>query len=309
MSYKSLIQGPVIPVPTPFNEDESIDYGSLKEYVIFLDESGIPGIMTTVGTSRYNLLSWEEITAVNEVVAKNCKSAQSIVANPVTGSLKNTIEIGKKAHDAGADYYLVYFPERHYSEANTIRFFENLNNELEIKILIHEMPMRNGLGPGTIQYSLDLLKRLFEFDQVVGLKEEALDFEYSNRIVKVFSNNVLIIGAGGGMSRYFSRDFNLGARSYLGGIGNFDPKLELEFYRYMMESELERARYIVENIEKPFFDAVVPYGWHPSLKVAISSLGYMKQSEREPMVQLDEDVRKKIIVAVNKVLDSSYSNV
>lgn len=284
MSYKDLIKGPVIPIPTAFNEDETVDTKGLEQYAGFLADNKIPAIMSTVGTSRYNLLSWDEMYAVNEAIVKGAHSqTQTIVTNPTTGGLKSTIEFGKHAEEIGADYFLVFFPERHYGEENTYAYFKSLCDELDIRILIHEMPMRNGLGSGSVQYSLALLERLFQLENIVGVKEEALDPEYSNTILDRFAEDILIIGAGGGMSRYLYRDYDRGAMAFLGGIGGFIPELEMDFYNSITSSDKSKAKSIVEDIELKYFEKVVPLGWHPSLKIALYLKGLMQIHERRPM--------------------------
>lgn len=290
MSSSHLIQGPVIPLPTPFNADESVDLNGLAQYVEFLSDGKIPAVMSTVGTSRYNLLSWDEMRDINRVVASSVKpGTQSIVTSPTTGGLRHMIEFGKHAEQIGADYYLVYFPERHYGEENTYNYFKALCDELSIRILIHEMPMRNGVGPGAVQYSLDLLGRLFALDNIVGVKEEALDPDYSNQILDRYANQALMIGAGGGMSRYFKRDHSRGAQAFLGGLGNFVPDVELAFYAHMTEGRTKEAARIVNEVEAAYFEAVVPMGWHPTLKSALHHMDLMQVHERRPMVQLTEE--------------------
>ena len=295
MSSSHLIQGPVIPLPTPFNADESVDLNGLAQYVEFLSDGKIPAVMSTVGTSRYNLLSWDEMRDINRTVASSVKpGTQSIVTSPTTGGLKHMIEFGKHAESIGADYYLVYFPERHYGEENTYNFFKALCDELSIRILIHEMPMRNGVGPGTQQYSLDLLGRLFALDNIVGVKEEALNPEYSNQILDRYADSALMIGAGGGMSRYLDRDHQRGAQAFLGGLGNFIPQIELDFFNAMQSGNREEGARIVNEIERPYFDAVLPMGWHPTLKSALHHMGLMQVHERRPMVQLNDEEHGRV---------------
>jgi 4-hydroxy-tetrahydrodipicolinate synthase len=286
MNYKKMISGPVIPVPTFFNEDESVDFQGLSKYVSFLSDSRIPAIMTTVGTSRYNLLSWDEIKENNKTLSEFSSGiTQSIVANPTTGGLKTAIEFGKHAESINADYFLVYFPERYYGEDNTFSFFKELSEELEINILVHEMPMRNGIGGGSIQYSITLLEKLFSLNNIVGMKEESLDVEYSNKLVETFSDDVIIIGAGGGMGRFLNRDFERGSKAFLGGIGNFIPQMEIDFYNYLTSGDIEKAKNIVEKVEMKYFEKVVPLGWHPSLKIAMNLKGFSSLFERRPMKQ------------------------
>lgn len=284
------IIGPVVPLPTPFKENEEVDYESLKNYVKFLVDSGIKNIMTTVGTSRFNLLSNEEIKEVNKIVATECKGkAISIVANPSHGSLKDALEYANHAQEVGADVFLAYFPDRHYGDEMVFDFFKTISENINIDILIHEMPLRNGLGGGQAHYSLDLLDRLFQLKNVIGLKEESLDLNYSPKIVKKYAHEKAIIGAGGGMSRYL-RDYWLGADTYLAGIANFVPQVELEFFELMQEKKFEEAFKIVHDVELPYFDTVVPMGWHISLKEALALKGLIDTStERKPLVGISKE--------------------
>ncbi|HTL80349.1 MAG TPA: dihydrodipicolinate synthase family protein [Bacteroidia bacterium] len=284
--YIDKVTGPVIPLPTPFNSKFEVDYGALSSYVKFLVDNGIRNVMTTVGTSRFNLLTEDEVKKVNETVVKAAAGkAITIVANPLTGGTDKAIEFGKHAEQIGADLFLTYYPERYYGDDNTYDYLKAINDAVNIGILIHEMPMRNGYGPGNIQYSLPLLHRLLELKNIVGVKEEALDAEYSNKIVAEIKDKAVVIGAGGGMSRYYLRDHKLGSKAFLGGIGNFIPQLELEFYNAMMNGDQERAGKIVNEIEIPYFTKVVPVGWHPSLKAALALKGLMPAHERPPMKQ------------------------
>jgi len=290
------VTGPVIPVPTPFDRNHEVDYAALDSYVRFLVDSGIRNIMTTVGTSRFNLLTNEEVMRVNEVLVKAAEGkAVTIVANPPTGSTKTAIEFARHADQIGADYYLAYFPERYYGEDNTYNFFAAINNVLKrTGVLIHEMPMRNGYGAGTVQYSLDLLNRLFDLKHLAGVKEEALDAEYSNMLVEAISRKSVVIGAGGGMSRYYLRDYQRGCTAYLGGIGNFQPSLELNFFAHMSAGNLEAAGKIVNETELPYFGVTVPIGWHPSLKCALALKGLMPEFERPPMKQVGGEEKEML---------------
>lgn len=296
------VQGPVIPLPIPFHEDDSIAYDALAEYVNFLCEKGIPNLMTTIGTSRYNVLNFDEIRKVNETVVKAAKGrAVTIVSNPQVGGTKHSIDFAKHAESIGADFFLVYFPERDYGDEFTIPFFKRIHDESNIDILIHEMPFRSGLGPGNYQYSISMLNELLSFERIVGMKEEALDEAYSNLIVETFSKDAIIIGAGGGMSRYFYRDFSRGAKAFLGGLGNFIPEIELDFYQKMINGDQEGARRIVEDIEIPYFKKVVPIGWHPHLKAALAYKGLMPKWDRMPMKMLSQEELKMLEEAIDSI--------
>jgi dihydrodipicolinate synthase/N-acetylneuraminate lyase len=288
MSKIDKVIGPVIPLPTPFNKEYEVDYAALDRYVRFLVDNGIRNVMTTVGTSRFSLLTEEEVKKVNETVVKAAAGrAVTIVANPQVGGTAKAIEYAKHAELIGADFFLAYFPERYYGEENTFAFYKAINDSVsQIGILLHEMPMRNGYGAGNVQHSIPMLERLMDLPRISGVKEEALDAEYSNQIVAALKDKAVIIGAGGGMSRYYNRDYKLGAKAYLGGIGNFEPQLELDFFSLMSDGKLDEAGKIIHGIELPYFEKTVPIGWHPSLKAALALKGLLPEFERPPMKQV-----------------------
>lgn len=278
------VRGPIIPLPTPFTEDFEVDYEGLGRYVDHLASNGAGGMMTTVGTSRFNLLDKAEMLRINDTVLQAAAGrCLTIVSTPMTGSTRQCIEFGQRAKAAGADILLVYHPERHYGDDTLFGFFNDIADAVDIALMIHEMPMRNGLGGGQMQYSVSLLNRLLdEIPNVIGMKEEALDWNYSGAVLKATAGKAAIVGAGGGMSRYL-RDYWHGARAFLSGIANFAPALENEFFEAMLNENFKRAHEIVYTIEAPFFQALVPVGWHIALKECLHVAGLMQPHERPPL--------------------------
>jgi len=296
------IKGPVVPIPAPFNEnDGSLDVKTLRSYVSFLVDNGIKNIMSTVGTSRFNLLNKEEIFLFNETIVEACKGkAFAIVANAPYGWQQDAIDYAKHAERINADAYLLIHPDRNYGDEKVYKFYKNVSESVDVDIMIHEMPLRNGIGGGQVQYSLSLLEKLFTIPNIIGLKEEALDPVHSTKIVKEFSSYKSIVGAGGGMSRYL-RDYWLGAETFLSGIGNFIPKIELDFFDNMQNENFKAAHELVYNVEIPYFNLTVPMGWHLTLKEALEMKGLFKSSnERMPLERISKENRNILKQAMIK---------
>ena len=186
-------------------------------------------------------------------------------------------QFAQHAQKISADAFLVCYPERYYGDDSLFNFYKILSQKTSIGILIHELPLRNGLGSGTVHYSIELLERLFNIENIIGLKEESLDVIHSSKIMKKFSKTKNIIGAGGGMSRYL-KDYRFGASAYLSGIGNFEPSIELEFFNQIQNEQYDEAFKVVHNKELPFFETVIPMGWHPSLKEVLELKGLISSA-------------------------------
>lgn len=287
------LKGPVCPILTPFSEDGAqVDYAALSTYVDFLARSGIPAVMTTVGTSRFNLLSNEEMKKVNETVARAADGrCLVILAGPMTGHTGTNIEFAQHAATQGADAFIAFFPERYYGETPIIQFFEALTQSTDIGIMIHEMPMRSGYG-GNQQYSIDLLKRLATLPNLYGIKEECMDAGYAYLLHRALEDDLAIIGAGS--MRLFMRDYHAGGRAYLVGIGSFFPRVAMAFYDAVVRNDMERAHAIVRTYEEPYFDLAVSLGWHVALKETLDILGLMPGWERDPLPRLSTSQREKL---------------
>lgn len=293
------LNGPVFPIITPFDAQGAVDYSALTNYVEFLIANGARTIMTTVGTSRFNLLSEAEISSVNSACMKPCgKETIRIAAGPMTGSLASNISIAQQAEKDGADAFIAFYPERWYGPESIYRFFNELCRSVSIAVMVHEMPLRSGYG-GVMQYPIDLLHRLVDIPNLVGMKEECMDGAYSYKIHRSLGERSAIIGAGA--MRNFLRDFHAGAKANLAGVGSFFPKVEIAFQDALKSGKTAVAESIVRKYEDPYFDVAVALGWHPQLKQVLHFLGLMPPFEREPMPQLEPDQKTQLLGCITSL--------
>lgn len=295
------IKGPVFPIPVPFANDYSVDLVALNDYVEYLLAEGAEILMLTVGTSRFALLTDEEILGVNEAIVKAAKGqALTITANPLYGATSQSIKFAEHAEAAGSDIILLIYPERYYHDDDIYEYFATVSSACAIGVMVHEMPLRSGrtgVGP-SVHYSIDLLERILSIENVVGMKEESNDSNHASQIIRAFSAKTAIICGAGGMNN-FLRTFPQGAESYLVGIGSFVPSVEIGFYKELKNGNFDKAREIVASKETPFFELAVKLGWHPALKEAMNFKGVMKATERPPLKRIPAEERdsiKKILI-------------
>ena len=112
------LHGPVYPILPAFNEDGTLNGPATAKYVRYLNRSNVRTLMVTAGTSRFNIMQRDEIINLNRIVIEeNSRKAVVIAANPITGSTRDAIKLGKQFEDMGADAIMLYYPERHYGEA------------------------------------------------------------------------------------------------------------------------------------------------------------------------------------------------
>lgn len=277
------VSGPVYPVPPAFFADGGLDLESVRGYCRFLVDQGARALMVTAGSSRLNLLTPDEVHALNAAVAQSCGPEELCIAGaPPYGSTMTAVNAARAAADAGADACLLYYPERHYGDDDVFAFYATVAERGGLPLMIHGVPVPNGLGAGAVPYSLALMHRLAGLDQVVGMKEEFGDEGLRHRLAVEVGDRIPLIVAGGGL-RKFVACAGFGVRSWLAAAGSFVPALETEFWRLWTGGHAEAALELVNERETPLFEAAVPIGWHAAMRAGLDILGLMPGFEREPM--------------------------
>lgn len=306
---KDKIKGPVFPVVMPFKENQDVDYDALGTYVDFLASEEVPVILLTVGTSRFNLLTDEEMLAANKTVVDAASGRTVVIAagpGPSHGSTIQNIEFARQASAAGADGILLLYPERWYGDEAIVKFFNDVADSTDIGIMIHAVSMRDGFGGvKSVKYmDADLLEKIIQTPNFIGIKEENGDRSVFEEILRRHNHNLPIIGAGGAMRRFIG-DRKLGSYTYLEGLGSFKPKLALEFYDVVMGGNETLALEMAAKYEDEYFALAVKLGWHRALKETLNLLGLMPAFEREPFNRITNEERAQLhqVLVANGWLD------
>lgn len=295
---KSRIHGPVFSVVTPFLVNDDIDYISLERYLSYAYKQGARAFYVMGYNSRYSELSWDEIKQLNQFVTNHLKSMDPqnlvIVADPLHCSAKVSLEFAQHAEEIGADIISLICREKFYFEDQIYAHYKYIADGSPMPILIHEMPFLNGLGGPPVNWPVSLLARLSRLDQVVAIKEDAKDDQYSMDVINATKDNVAIVISGGG-KRQWLRFSNSGCQAWLNGVGVFEPKLAINFYNYYKDGQSELIESFLNDIEIPFFEkGVKKFGWHLTIKAALEERGHMSRHERLPLLALPDDKANEV---------------
>lgn len=290
-----IFNSPVYPIPPSFNINEDLEVESTKKYLKYLKEKGVKTVMTTAGTSQFNLLDNEEIRTLNNIVSEF--NGNKILGLPPLSTLHLKKEIELLNNQNLTDtYILILFPERYYDDEQVITFFEEICNHSNYPVLVHGNILRRGFG-GDYEYSRPLLESLKKIDGFIGMKEESSTLMHS---IKNIPDGLEVIVAGGSMRRFWSLEPH-GATTYLSGVGSFNPIHEERFYESYFKNPSD-AKKIMNEVETPLFNVFMSIGWHASMRNALKSMGYIK-NDRKPFYQITNEEEVKIKKLLNKIND------
>lgn len=293
--------GPVFPIPIAFTKSSKVDLHAISEYVRFLENNGAETILTTSGTSQFNLLSPEEILNINCLIYK-IFSKRAIVGIPAMSEYHLKSYLEKTYRKCPNCTILLTYPERFYNSSDLISYFESVNQIVESKFYIHGLPIKSG-RQGYVSYTAPLVNEIRNAcDKFCGMKEESPTYEegfiFCSQLVNLKDFEVIV--AGGSMRRFLLLHA-AGAQSFLTGIGSLYPKIEIAFYNHLINKNISDSVELIEQFETPFFEVFMKIGWHKSLRYAAYVLNLLPGEQRKPMELPTKNEREEIETILKKI--------
>ena len=279
----------VVPIPAMYDNYGGINKLSVFNYLKFLEERGVNCVMTTAGTSQFNMLAKREVAKLNYTVAAEGFNSYVLGIPPTnTASTIEQIKSLQKMVDKKSNKcVMLLYPERYYDDETIINHFYRCADSSEIPVIIHAMFMRQGNG-GWYDYSAELINKLVEHPNIIGIKEETSELGKAYNICnKIDTEECLVIAAGGSMRRFNSLK-PTGVQTWLSGVGNMIPEAELSFRKDT--SRLD----IIKDFENPMFDVFMRIGWHKAMREAIRQVAASCVINGQPFAKITSEEKTQI---------------
>ena len=160
----------LVPMVTPFKEDQSVDYeaaASVAERL--LEDNKADSIILSGTTGEFFSMTYEERLRLFEVVKNAVGNRIPLIAGTAMVSTAETISLSKEAEDLGYDLVMVVSP--YYtrpSQKELHNHFKEVAGAIGINMILYNIPIFAGvnLDPQTVA-------KLAIIDNIVGIKEEA----------------------------------------------------------------------------------------------------------------------------------------
>jgi len=164
--------GPIlVPILTPFADDQSVDFEALKALTDYLIETNKCDSLIVAGTTgEFHVLSFDERVALFAAMVENIDGRVPLIAGVGSASTIETIALAKKAEDAGIDTIMVVAP--YYSRPTQEQLYAHYAAVAaavpNLQILLYNIPIFTG-----VNLDVDIVARLAQLPNIVGIKDEA----------------------------------------------------------------------------------------------------------------------------------------
>lgn len=268
------VNGIIVPMLTPMNHDESINYGEIDNQVERFIDNGIHGIFCLGTNGEFYALSYEEKLKVIERTVKASNGRVPIYAGTGCITTEETIKLTKEAENLGVDAVSVVTPYYAAMDQKQIyEHFKKIANSTKLPIILYNIPARTGLS-----IEANTVKRLSEIENIIGVKDSSGNFSntlnYLNNVPEGFAvlagNDALILWT-----------LMAGGAGAIAGCANVAPKNLVEIYENFIKGDIEEAKTAQKKIGP--LREVFRFGNPNSIiKRATELLGYEVGACRKP---------------------------
>jgi dihydrodipicolinate synthase/N-acetylneuraminate lyase len=153
---------------TPFDADGKINEAVIRKMVDFFVVKGIDGVFPISTVGEFILMTEDQKRSFVDIIIDQAKGRLKIAPGISSANPRLSIEFGKYCQRAGADavvcsapYYFKYTPDIIGS------FIKTVAASLDLPFILYNIPMFAN------EITLDTLRKLFEMDQIVGMKDSS----------------------------------------------------------------------------------------------------------------------------------------
>ena len=183
-----MFKGSNVALITPFKNDK-LDVDSYIKLIHFHIKNGTSGLVPAGTTGESPTLNHEEHQKVIELCIQESKGKLPVIAGTGSNSTQEAISLTTHAEKAGADGVLVVTPYYNKpTQEGLYQHYKAINDKCGIPIIIYNIPSRS-----VIDMSVDTMARLFELNNIVGVKDATGDLNRVDQTLKKMGKELSLI--------------------------------------------------------------------------------------------------------------------
>jgi 4-hydroxy-2-oxoglutarate aldolase len=291
---QSFLTGIIPPIVTPFEADGRLDLTGFEANVESYAGCDFSGLLVLGSNGEAACLSLNEKTAIiKAAVARS--NRRPIYAGTGMDSTRTTIELTRKAADAGAAAALVlnpFFFKTHLNGEALRRHYEAVADVSRIPVLLYSMPGATGLAiPPSVVH------QLAKHPNIRGMKDSSGDIANLQRILAGVPRG-FPLAAGSAPVLYPA--LSLGASGGVVAVAGCAPEATTAVYRAFKAGDHNRARTLQLALTPLAIAVTATYGV-AGLKAAVTLSGRRGGNPRPPLPAATEAE----VVEIKRLMDAA----
>lgn len=237
------LHGVIVPLVTPFDEQNRVDHAGVRRVVDFVIDHGVHAVMVAGTTGEGMMLSPDERKAVLETVVAQVQGRVPIIAHTGCIDTATTVALSQHASDAGADVVSAIVPYFFtFGEEQVYRHFLTVAEAVpQTPVLLYAFPgnAKNDISPA-------LLGRLLAAaPNIVGIKSSNDDLDRFQNYVQTGGEHFT---ACFGVDELMLAGLAFGAKAQISGNSNAFPEPFVQLYEAFVAGDWPRAQQLQQVV-------------------------------------------------------------
>lgn len=279
-------QGIIPAMVTPLTPDDEINELALRKLTSYLIEGGVHGLFPTGSQGEFWALSADEKRRVWEVVVEGTNGRLPVYAGTAAITTRETITLTRLAEKAGVDAVSILTP--FYVAPNDAELYDHYRAIAEatsLPVVLYTNPARTG-----VKISPDLLARLAEIENIVGIKDSSGDLELTAEYIRVAPPDFAVLM---GRDTLILAGLLYGAKGAIAATANVAPALVVSIYERFKAGDLDGARRA--QVALAPLRLAFSWGTFPVvIKEALDLIGMEGGPARAPVGPLSPEQRERL---------------
>ncbi len=282
-----MFKGLGIALITPFKEDGSVDYDSLKRLIEYQIKNGADFLCVLATTAETPTLNSDEKHLIKDLIVETVKGRIPILMGCGGNNTAAVVEELKTGDFEGIDGVLSVCPYYNKpSQEGLYQHFKAIANATNLPVVLYNVPGRTG-----INLKAETTVRLArECDNIIAIKEASGNLEQVDEIIKNKPLDFDVLSGDDGLTFPM---IAVGAVGVISVIGNALPKEFSKMVRLSLKGEYDGARRIHHKFIE-LFSLLFVDGNPAGVKAMLHQMGMIKNVLRLPLVPTRITTREKI---------------
>ena len=280
-----VFEGAAVAIITPFFADGGINFEELGKMIEFEIENKIDSIVICGSTGEAATMDHEEHVEAIKYAVDKVAGRVPVIAGTGSNDTNYCVTLSKKAEELGADALLLVTPYYNKcTQEGLYQHYKKVATAVSCPIILYNVPSRTN-----VNISPALLKRLAEFDNIVGIKE--CNFSQVPDIFSLCGDRFAVYS---GEDALAVPMVSLGGKGVISVVANILPEITSKMMHDALDGNYDDARSaqieLVPLINSLFCEVnPIP------VKEAMTILGWNAGPCRLPLCDMSEAGHKRMV--------------
>ncbi|AZB42992.1 4-hydroxy-tetrahydrodipicolinate synthase [Bacillus sp. FJAT-42376] len=278
---------------TPFDLAGNIDFKKTAKLIQYLISNGTESIVVGGTTGESPTLTSEEKAALFQYTVKEVNGRIPVIAGTGSNDTRASIELTKKAEEAGADAVMLVTPYYNKpSQEGIFQHYKAIAESTKLPVMIYNVP-----GRTVVKMTAETIIRLAEIPNITAVKDASGDLELISEVIEKTSSEFDV---------YCGDDSLTLPVMAIGGTGIVSVASHVigsemqEMIRAFLQGDIKQAGDIHRKI-LPVMNEMFAAPSPAPVKTALQMAGMDVGSVRLPLLPLTESERNSLLTVMNSL--------